>query len=156
SRPAPTCWRSWPGIDTMGALHAPYQIRHCPGAFPMLDLKYLLANIEAVKENCRNRNMPADIVDEVDRVAVLEGERKRLLQAVEEVRRRQNEVAQATGKEKDPAKRAELVAEGKRLKAEAGQNEERLRQLETEVHLRLGRIPNLTHPDAPVGTTEEA
>jgi seryl-tRNA synthetase len=122
----------------------------------MLDLKYLLANIEAVKENCRNRNMPADVVDEVDRVVVLEGERKTLLQAVEEVRRHQNEVAQATGKEKDPAKRAELVAEGKRLKAEAGQSEERLRQLETEVHLRLGRIPNLTHPDAPVGTTEES
>ena len=71
------------------------------------------------------------------------------------MRRRQNEVAQATGKEKDPAKRAELVAEGKRLKAEAGQSEERLRQLEAEVHGRLGRIPNLTHPDAPVGTTEE-
>jgi seryl-tRNA synthetase len=121
----------------------------------MLDLKYVLANIDAVKQNCRNRNMPADIVDEVDRLAVQEGERKSLLQAVEEVRRRQNEVAQATGKEKDPAKRAELVAEGKQLKTEAGQNEERLRQLEAEVHGRLGRIPNLTHPEAPVGTTEE-
>jgi seryl-tRNA synthetase len=121
----------------------------------MLDLKYLLANIEAVKQNCRNRNMPDDIVGEVDRVAVLEGERKRLLQAVEEVRRRQNEVAQATGKEKDPAKRTELVALGKQLKAESAQGEERLRELDPELHARLGRIPNLTHPDAPVGTTEE-
>ena len=121
----------------------------------MLDLKYVLANIDAVKQNCRDRNMPADIVDEVDRLVAQEGERKGLLQAVEEMRRRQNEVAQATGKEKDPTKRAELVAEGKRLKAEAGQSEERLRQLEAEVHGRLGRIPNLTHPDAPVGTTEE-
>jgi seryl-tRNA synthetase len=100
--------------------------------------------------------MPADVVDEVGRVVVLDGERKRLLQVVEEVRRRQNEVAQATGKEKDPAKRAELVAEGKRLKAESSENEERLRPLETEVHARLGRIPNLTHPDAPVGMTEES
>jgi seryl-tRNA synthetase len=122
----------------------------------MLDLKYLLANTEAVKQNCRNRNMPADIVAEVDRVVVLEGERKGLLQTVEELRRRQNESAQATGKEKDPARRAELVAEGKRLKAEAAQSEERLRQLETEVQAGVGRIPNLTHPDAPVGLTEES
>ena len=99
----------------------------------MLDLKYVLANIDAVRQNCRNRNVPADVVDEVDRLVALEGERKGLLQAVEDIRRRQNEVAQATGKEKDPAKRTELVAEGKRLKAEAGQSEERLRQLEAEV-----------------------
>ena len=118
----------------------------------MLDLKYVLANVEAVKQNCRNRNVPADIVDEVDRVVALEGERKGLLQEVEEVRRRQNEVAQATGKEKDPAKRGRA-----RRRGEAAQGRGRRaarsgsRQLEAELKQRLGRIPNLTHPDAPVG-----
>src|SRR3954452_1295875 len=121
----------------------------------MLDLKYVLANVEAVRQNCRDRNVPADIVEEVDRVVALEGQRKGLLQAVEEVRRRQNEVAQATGKEKDPARRGELVAEGKRLKAEVGDSDERLRQLEAELKSRLSRIPNMTHPDAPVGAAED-
>ncbi len=121
----------------------------------MLDPKYVLANVEAVKQNCRNRNVPAEILDELDRVVELEGRRKALLQAVEEVRRRQNEVAQATGKEKDPARRSELVAEGKRLKAEVAENEEQLKQLDAEVKRRLARIPNLTHPDAPVGATED-
>jgi seryl-tRNA synthetase len=121
----------------------------------MLDLKYVLANVEAVRQNCRDRNVPADILDEVDRLAALEGRRKALLQAVEDVRRRQNEVAQATGKEKDPARRGGLVAEGKRLKAEVGDSEEQLRDLEAEVRARLGRIPNLTHPDAPVGAAED-
>ena len=113
--------------------------------------KYVLANVEAVKQNCRNRNVPADVLDDLDRFVELEGERKALLQAVEEVRRRQNEVAQATGKEKDPARRAELVAEGKRLKSEIAENEDRLKQLDADVKRRLARIPNLTHPDAPVG-----
>ena len=27
----------------------------------MLDLKYVVANAEAVKQNCRNRNAPPDI-----------------------------------------------------------------------------------------------
>jgi seryl-tRNA synthetase len=121
----------------------------------MLDSKYVLANAEAVKQNCRNRNAPADVIDEVDRFVQLEGERKTLLQQVEEVRRRQNEVAQATGKEKDPARRSELVAEGKRLRSEVGENEERLKVLDADLRRRLGRIPNLTHPDAPVGAAEE-
>jgi seryl-tRNA synthetase len=75
---------------------------------------------------------------------------------VEELRRRQNEVAQATGKEKDAAKRSELVAEGKSLKATASQKEETLRALEEELKDRLGRVPNLTHPDAPVGSGDDA
>ena len=83
----------------------------------MLDLKYVIAHTEAVKQNCRNRNVPADVLDDIDRAVALEGERKVLLSAVEEIRRRQNEVAQATGKEKDPAKRAALIDEGKHLKA---------------------------------------
>ncbi len=121
----------------------------------MLDLKYVLAHVEEVKQNCRDRNVPADVLDEVDQVVTLEASRKELLQKVEEVRRRQNEVAQATGKEKDPGRRGELVAEGKRLKAEAAESEETLRTLEAEVKKRLARIPNLTHPDAPRAAHED-
>jgi seryl-tRNA synthetase len=121
----------------------------------MLDPKFVLANVEAVKENCRNRNVAAEIVAELDAFVGLEGDRKALLQEVEEYRRRQNEVAQATGKEKDASRRAELVAEGKRLKADVGQREERLKTLEDESRIMLARIPNLTHPDAPIGATED-
>jgi seryl-tRNA synthetase len=121
----------------------------------MLDLKYLVAHAEAVKENCRNRNAPADVLGDVDRVVELESERRGLLQAVEEIRRRQNEVAQATGRERDPGRRAASIEEGKRLKSEVAEEEERLRRLEAELAGRLRRIPNLTHPDAPVGRTED-
>ncbi len=121
----------------------------------MLDLKFVVANAEAVKQNCRNRNAPPDVLDDVDLVVGLEAERKGLLQGVEDVRRRQNEVAQATGRERDPGKRAALIEEGKRLKLEVAEEEERLRRLEAELTQRLKRIPNLTHPDAPVGLTED-
>src|SRR5262245_45994273 len=106
----------------------------------MLDSKYVLANVEAVKQNCRNRNMPDDVVAEVDHFVRLEGERRTLLHQVEETRHRQNEVAQATGKEKDATRRAELVAEGRRLKSEVGDSEERLKHLDFELKRRLGRI----------------
>jgi seryl-tRNA synthetase len=122
----------------------------------MLDLKFVVANTEAVKQNCRDRNVPPDVLDDIDRVVELEGERRGLLQSVEEIRRRQNEIAQATGRERDPHKRSALIDEGKRLKSAAADEEERLRRLEPEVTQRLRRIPNLTHPDAPVGLTEDA
>jgi seryl-tRNA synthetase len=121
----------------------------------MLDVKFVVANPEAVKENCRNRNTPPDVLEDVDRAIELEGERRQLLQSVEEIRRRQNEVAQATGKERDPQKRAELIEEGKALKSCVADEEEKLRHLEGSLNLRLRRIPNLTHPDAPLGRTED-
>ena len=98
----------------------------------MLDLKFVIANPEAVKQNCRNRNVSRDVIDDVDRVVELEGERRSLLQAVEEIRRRQNEIAQATGRERDPQKRAACIEEGKRLKLSVGEEEERLRRLEAD------------------------
>jgi seryl-tRNA synthetase len=122
----------------------------------MLDLKYVTANAQAVRQNCVNRNVTQDVLDDFDRVIELEGQRKTLLVEVESVRRRQNEVAQATGKEKDPARRNELIAEGKRLKAEVGDSEETLKRLEDELKARLLRIPNLTHPDAPIGQAEDS
>jgi seryl-tRNA synthetase len=121
----------------------------------MLDVKYVVANAEAVKENCRNRNTPPDVLEDVDRAIELEGERRTLLQGVEEIRRRQNEVAQATGKERDAGKRSALIEEGKALKSLVADEEDKLRILEGSLNLRLRRIPNLTHPDAPLGRTEE-
>ena len=121
----------------------------------MLDVKFVVANPEVVKENCRNRNTPPDVLDDIDRAIELEGERRELLQSVEEIRRRQNEVAQATGKERDPQKRSVLVEEGKALKSCVADEEDKLRILEGSLNLRLRRIPNLTHPDAPLGRTED-
>lgn len=121
----------------------------------MLDLKFVLANAEAVKQNCRDRNVSPEIVAEVDRLVAVESDWKSLLQQVEETRRRQNEVAQATGKEKDAAKRQELVAEGKALKATVAESEAKLKEIELELKGMLGRLPNMTHPDAPIGATED-
>ena len=122
----------------------------------MLDLKYVLANVELVKQNCRDRHVSPEILEEIDHVVRLDGEYRIVLRDVEELRRRQNEVAQSTGKEKDPAKRSELVTEGKGLKTTASEKEETLRALEAELKDRLGRVPHMTHPDAPVGSGDDA
>ena len=122
----------------------------------MLDLKFVVANAEAVKQNCRNRNVPADVLEDVDRVV---GARRPSAGACSRPSRRS--AAARTRSPRPPAASAiprsgrRLIEEGKRLKSSVAEEEERLRRLEAEMTQRLRRIPNLTHPDAPVGLTED-
>jgi len=111
--------------------------------------------LEAVKQNCRNRNAPGELEDDLDRIVALNEAQKRLLKDVELIRQRQNQVAQAVSKEKDAEKRANLVGEGKSLKTEIAALEEALRTQEKQIHTLLSRVPNFTHPDAPIGKTED-
>jgi len=59
----------------------------------MLDAQFVRENLEAVKTNCRNRNVKAD----VDRVVQLDDERKRLVQETQTLQQRANAVAKLTG-----------------------------------------------------------
>jgi seryl-tRNA synthetase len=117
----------------------------------MLDAHFIREHLDAVKANCRNRNVKAD----VDRVVQLDDERKRLLQETQVLQQRQNEVSKLIPKEKDPTQKQELIAEGKRLREQVGTMEKQVKQVETDLNAALMTIPNMTHPDAPVGTTAE-
>jgi seryl-tRNA synthetase len=114
----------------------------------MLDTAFIRDHLEAVKVNCRNRNVRAD----VDRVVQLDDERKRLLQETQVLQQRANEVPKLIPKEKDAAKKQELIAEGKRLREQVGVMEKQVKQVESDLHLALQTVPNMSHPDAPVGT----
>ena len=117
----------------------------------MLDAQFIRENLDAVKTNCRNRNVKAD----VDRVVQLDDERKRLVQETQTVQQRQNEIAKLTKGEKDAAKRQALIQEGKSLKEKVAGLEKQLKQAETDLRAALVTIPNMSHPAAPVGTTAE-
>jgi seryl-tRNA synthetase len=117
----------------------------------MLDAAFIREHLDAVKTNCRNRNVKAD----VDRVVQLDDERKRLVQQTQVIQQRQNEVSKLIPKEKDPPRKQELIAEGKRLREEVAGLEKQLKEVQELLHEALLTIPNLTHPDAPVGTTAE-
>jgi len=117
----------------------------------MLDAAFVRENLEAVKANCRNRNVSAN----VDGVVKLDDDRKRLLQQQQQIQQRQNELSKLIPKEKEPGKKQELIAEGKSLREQVGGLEKQVKQVEEELRAVLLTIPNMTHPDAPVGTTAE-
>ena len=111
----------------------------------MLDLKFIRENAELVKENCTTRRVPAD----VDRLVELAGRRSELTTELQDVQRQQNETARQTKKAKDAAERGQLIQAGKDLKARSMVLDAELKELSVEIAAEQGRIPNLTHPDAP-------
>lgn len=117
----------------------------------MLDAQFVRENLEAVKANLQHRNVKAD----ADRVVLLDDERKRLVQETQTLQQRQNELAKATGKEKDKDKRQALIDEGRQLREKVGQLESQSKQVQDDLRAALATIPNMSHPDAPVGTTAE-
>ena len=116
----------------------------------MLDLRYILENFETVVENTRRRKMTVDF----DRVKELAARRLSLIQDAEELRRRQNEIAALLRGKTDAEERQTLVAEGKELKPGISYLEAYLRQIERDLREEQSKIPNITHPDAPIGKGE--
>jgi seryl-tRNA synthetase len=114
----------------------------------MLDAHYIREHLEAVKANCRNRNVKAD----PDRVVQLDDERKRLAQETQTLQQRANEVSKLIPKEKDAAKKPTLIAEGRELRAKVGELEAKGKHIEADLHAALLTIPNMSHPDAPVSS----
>jgi seryl-tRNA synthetase len=115
----------------------------------MLDAQFIRENLDAVKQNCKNRNVQAD----VDRVVHLDDQRKHLVQAAQVKQQRANEVSKLIPKEKDQARKQELIGEGRKLREEVAALEAQLKQVETDLREAVTGIPNMTHPDAPVGLT---
>jgi seryl-tRNA synthetase len=117
----------------------------------MLDAAFVRDNLDAVKANCRNRNVQCD----VDRVVRLDDERKRLIGEAQVLQQRQNELSRLIGqakKAKDEARALDLGAEGKALRERVGELEKQRGGVENDLAAALKAIPNMTHPDAPVST----
>jgi seryl-tRNA synthetase len=118
----------------------------------MLDRKYILENADLVKQNCTHRGVAVD----VDRLVQLDRERREQLQVVETLNRQANETAKSIGQAKDPAERDARKEQGRQLREQKDAVQAALDQLEQECRQLQAAIPNMTHPDAPVGSTDES
>jgi seryl-tRNA synthetase len=116
----------------------------------MLDLRFVRENAEAVAENCKNRGVAADI----GLVVGLAEERSRLIQELNELKQRQNQLAKLVGGERDPEARGNLIADSRRTKELIPENEAELAAVEGRLREEMLKIPNMTHPDAPIGRDE--
>ncbi|CAN5912710.1 serine--tRNA ligase [soil metagenome] len=112
----------------------------------MLDLKFIRDNVEAVKENCRNRGVEAD----VDLVVELSDRRSRLIGELNELRQRQNVLSKEIP-QSEPEERMRFIEESKSVKAQIPQRDGELAEVEARLKEVQLNIPNMTHPDSPIG-----
>jgi seryl-tRNA synthetase len=113
----------------------------------VLDLKFIRENADAVAENCKNRGVEADVglvVELADRRSALIGE-------LNELKQRQNALAKSVGRERDPEKRQALIEEARGMKDLVPEKEGELHGVEERLREEQLKIPNMTHPDSPVG-----
>ena len=113
----------------------------------MLDYKFIKDNLEAVKENIKNRNMTAD----ADIVVKLYDERTSMVTELQALQQKRNENAQSMKQKLDNDKRQELIAAGKAIKDEIATLEAKLKETEEKLEEAARQIPNMVHPETPIG-----
>ena len=113
----------------------------------MLDRKFILDNVEAVKENCKNRNVPAD----VDRFVELETTRREKQREIESLNQESNAVSKSIGKCQTPEEREAKKEEGRQIREKIAAVQAELNTIEEELDKIQRGIPNMAHPDCPIG-----
>lgn len=106
----------------------------------MIDLELLRNNPEVVREAVRKKhsNVP------LDRIMLLDAERRSILTQIEMLRSKRNSLDLKAMKKQGPA-----------LKKELKQLEEKLSPIEQEFQEKILLIPNIPHPDVPEGKDEK-
>ena len=115
----------------------------------MLDLQYLCDNLDAVRANCANRGVTVDL----DNVLALRDRRNALIVEADKTRQEQKTVAAQIPKA-DAAAKPALVERGRQLRDIVAQFEVEQKDIEGQLRDVQSSVPNMTHPDAPVGRTD--
>lgn len=117
----------------------------------MLDLQFICDHSDEVKTNCEARGVAVD----VDAVLQHREDRNKLIVAGDELRRQQKEASSKIPKA-SADERPALIALGKKLREEISETEAKQKDIEAQLQEQQSLIPNMTHPDAPVGGEEDA
>lgn len=106
----------------------------------MLDIKFIRENKDLVKQNCIDRRAKVDI----DLVLSLDEERRNLLKQAEELRSLRNAKSKGKPTEEEIKKMREVGDTITKI-------EKDLEEVTGKYTEELMKIPNLTHPDSPIG-----
>ena len=116
----------------------------------MLDYRFIKENLDAVKKNIQDRNMNAD----ADLVVELFDKRTALVTHIQMLQQRRNDNAKAMKGKLAPEERQRLIEEGKSIKEDIAAEEKHLAELESQLETEGRKIPNMAHPQAPIGSLD--
>lgn len=117
-----------------------------------LDFKFIQENVDLLKENCRRRNSQAN----PETVAHLYTQYLKSKQNCEQLRAARNENTKSMKGKISKDQRDELIKTGVDLKQQISAAEAELEVLQNQLQIEGQKLPNLTHPDAPIGDEADA
>ena len=110
----------------------------------MLDIKFIRDNQELIKKNCENRHVKIDL----DQLISSDEKRREVQQEIESLRAQRKSGSKGKPTEEEIAKLRQV---GDQIAA----LEEKASEIEKKYLEDLLKIPNLTHPDTPIGGEED-
>jgi len=116
----------------------------------MLDIKFIRDHPDLVREGIAKKGA----TDSVDEVLKLDARRRDLLQRGEVLKNKRNVVSEEIGKlKRSGGDAATAITEMESVKNQIKSIDDELRSVEGSLHDLMLTIPNLPHPDVPVGKT---
>jgi len=109
----------------------------------MLDIKYIREHVDEIKDNTKKRNVKLD----VGKLLKVDDERRNNLQKLEELRALRNQKSKGKPSEEEITKMREVGDKIKSLEAKQ-------KKIDEEYNDLLLAVPNLTHPEVPIGNEE--
>lgn len=113
----------------------------------MLDINYIRNNQELVAHSAKEKGYKIDIA----KLLALDDQRREILQEVDELRRKRNEISSKMGKGKPDS---DTLVAAKEIKTQLAAAEPRLDQIEKELKEDLKSVPNIIFEDVPLGGEE--
>lgn len=113
----------------------------------MLETRFILEHPKEVQTNCDHRGVKIDVAEFFQ----LEKTRRQHQADVEQLSRQANLVSKSIGQTQDHPERERHKAEGRRLREKKEALQEKIDLLTMKAERILRKIPNMTHPEAPVG-----
>src|SRR3569623_1447450 len=118
----------------------------------MLDRKFIVENADLVRQNCERRGSRADI----GKFVALDAHRREKQLEVDHLNQRANEVSKSIGKAKDAEEREARKNEGRQLREQTAAAQAELDAVLAKMDAIQRSIPNLSHPNAPLGADDQA
>ncbi|MFH0990195.1 MAG: serine--tRNA ligase [bacterium] len=118
----------------------------------MLDMKFIRENTELVRKGAEAKGIPVNL----DELLLLDETRRKLIQEVETLKAKRNQVSAQVGKiKKRGGDAAAVIAEMDQVKDRIQAIDHELKTIETKLSVLMLTIPNVPHPSVPIGRTPD-
>ncbi len=117
----------------------------------MLDIKFIQENLDIVKMAAKKKHIDMDL----DRLIVVDTERRSVMSELETKRAEQNRVSADIAGAQDDSVRQQLITEMQSLKTEIQADEEKLKPIIEEWQALMLQVPNIPDMSVPDGDSDE-